>query len=310
MSKDLARQEKLSAALSSVVAAVLLTVLKVGVGVLTGSLGILAEAAHSGLDLVAAVVTYSAVHFSSKPADRDHTYGHGKVENLSALVETLLLMGTCAWIVSEAVQRLFFKEVAVQASAWAFLVMGISIAVDVHRSRLLYAAARKHRSQALEADALHFSTDIWSSAVVIVGLGCIKVADWWFPTVVWLRHADAVAALVVAAIVVVISLRLGMRTIQALLDAAPAGMSEEIKRAAESVPGVTDCHQIRVRHSGPRLFVDLHVLMDGNLTLNQAHALTDVVEQKIQLLMVDADVTVHPEPLAPPSGAGPLGAAP
>jgi cation diffusion facilitator family transporter len=261
-------------------------------------LGILAEAAHSGLDLVAAVVTYSAVHFSSKPADRDHPYGHGKIENLSAMIETLLLLATCGWIISEAVERLFFKEVEVEASFWAFAVMGISIAVDVHRSRLLYAAARKHRSQALEADALHFSTDIWSSAVVIVGLACIKVADWWFPSVAWLRKADAVAALVVAAIVVVVSLRLGVRTIQALLDAAPAGLAEQIQQVAEAVPGVSDCHQIRVRHSGPQMFVDLHVLVDGRQTLAEAHALTDLVEEKIHAFMPEADVTVHPEPAA------------
>ena len=297
-SNSLATQEKLGAAMSSVLSAILLTVMKVVVGVLTGSLGILAEAAHSGLDLVAAVVTYSAVHFSSKPADRDHPYGHGKIENLSAMIETLLLLATCGWIISEAVERLFYKEVPVEASFWAFAVMAISIAVDVHRSRLLYAAARKHRSQALEADALHFSTDIWSSAVVIVGLACLKVADWWFPGVTWLRHADAVAALVVAAIVVVVSLRLGVRTIQALLDAAPAGLAEQIKQAAEAVPGVSDCHQIRVRHSGPQMFVDLHVLVDGRQTLAEAHALTELVEEKIRVFLPEADVTVHPEPAA------------
>jgi len=304
-STSIATQEKLSAALSSILAAVLLTALKIVVGVFTGSLGILAEAAHSGLDLVAAVVTYSAVHFSSKPADRDHPYGHGKIENLSAMIETLLLLATCGWIISEAVKRLFFREVAVEASFWAFAVMGISIAVDYHRSRMLYAAARKHRSQALEADALHFSTDIWSSAVVIVGLACIKAADWWFPKATWLRHADAVAALVVAAIVVMVSLRLGLRTIHALLDAAPVGLAEQIKQAAESVPGVSDCHQIRVRHSGPQLFVDLHVLVDGRQTLAEAHALTELVEEKIRVFVPEADVTVHPEPFLPAAAKAP-----
>ena len=295
MSSDLARKEKLSAALSSVVAAVVLTGLKVVVGFLTGSLGILAEAAHSGLDLMAAIVTYFAVGIASKPADRNHLYGHGKVEHLSALVETLLLLITCGWIVHEAVQRLFFKDVPVEASAWAFVIMAFSIAVDTHRSRKLYAAARKHRSQALEADALHFRTDIWSSAVVILGLGCVKLAELW-PTVAFLRKADAVSALLVAFIVVVVSLRLGFRTIDGLLDVAPAGMADQIKQRVESIPGVADCHQIRVRHSGPHLFIDIHVHMDGSQTLRQAHELSDRIEEILQKSLPDSDVIVHPEP--------------
>jgi len=168
-----AQKEKREAALSSVVAALLLTGLKLAIGLLTGSLGILAEAAHSGLDLVAALVTFFAVRLSDRPPDEHHLYGYGKIENLSALIETLLLLITCVWIIYEAIQRLFFKSVEIEASIWAFAVMGISIVVDITRSRILYAAARKHKSQALEADALHFSTDIWSSSVVIVGLGLV-----------------------------------------------------------------------------------------------------------------------------------------
>ncbi len=172
-------QEKNMAALNSVAAAFLLTGLKVVVGVLSGSMGILAEAAHSGLDLAAAIVTCFAVRAASKPPDRDHAYGHGKVENLSALVETLLLLATCAWIIHESIHRLTTRHVQVDASIWAFAVMGISIAVDISRSRMLYRVAAKHRSQALEADALHFSTDIWSSAVVILGLLGVKLAGWY-----------------------------------------------------------------------------------------------------------------------------------
>ena len=151
--------EKKNVALSSVVAAVFLTSIKLVVGLLTGSLGILAEAAHSGLDLIAAVVTYIAVRVSGRPPDSEHHYGHGKVENLSALIETLLLLATCAWIIYEAVNRLFFEDVLVEATPWAFAVMAVSIIVDFTRSRALMKAAKKHGSQALEADALHFSTD-------------------------------------------------------------------------------------------------------------------------------------------------------
>ena len=186
-------------------AAVFLTVTKTVVGVMTGSLGLLAEAAHSGLDLVAASVTWFAVRLSDQPADRGHHFGHGKVENLSALFETLLLLATCAWIVWEAIHRLVHRHVEVETSIWAFLVVAISIVVDVHRSRMLYAAARKHHSQALEADALHFSTDIWSSAVVFVGLAAVAASKVLGPQWAWLARADAVAALGVACIVVLIS---------------------------------------------------------------------------------------------------------
>jgi cation diffusion facilitator family transporter len=292
---DAATQEKTRVALSSVFAALALTFLKILVGIVTGSLGILAEAAHSGLDLIAAVVTWLAVRTSGKPADQEHLYGHGKIENLSALFETILLLATCAWIIYEAVQRLFFEPVEVDASIWAFLVMAISILVDYSRSRALNQAAKKHRSQALEADALHFSTDIWSSAVVILGLIAIRLSE-VFPAATFLEYADSIAALGVAAIVIVVGIRLGIRTVHALLDTAPAGIDEKIKVRVESIPGVLDCHRIRVRPSGPDFFVDIHVLLDGNQTLDEAHALTETIEDAIDEILPGVDVTVHPEP--------------
>jgi cation diffusion facilitator family transporter len=290
-----ANHEKNQAALNSVVAAFLLTGMKVVVGLLSGSLGILAEAAHSGLDLAAAIVTCIAVRAASKPADRDHAYGHGKVENLSALVETLLLLATCAWIIRESVLRLTSHHVQVDASLWAFAVMGISMTVDFSRSRMLYRVAVKHGSQALEADALHFSTDIWSSAVVIIGLLGVKLAG-WYPALGFLLQADAVAALVVAGIVVLVSGRLGVRTIQGLLDSSPPGMDEKIESAVATMDGVMDCHAVRVRHSGPYYFVDLHITVDGEQSLRSAHELTERVEQAVEALLPGADVTVHPEP--------------
>lgn len=295
----MAEQEKQGAALNSVLAASALVALKVVVGWLSGSLGILAEAAHSGLDLVAACITLLAVRAASKPADPGHAYGHGKVENLSALVETLLLLGTCVWIASESVHRLLESHPKVDASVWAFGVMVISIAVDISRSRMLARTAAKHRSQALEADALHFSTDIWSSAVVILGLVGVRLAE-WSPQLAFLEKADSIAALMVAAIVIVVSGKLGLRTIQALIDASPAGVADRIKARVEAVDGVFDCHAVRVRHSGPVYFVDLHVTMDGEIPLHVAHDLTERVEKAVQELLPDADVTVHPEPKAAP----------
>ncbi len=295
MSQELANREKRGAALWSVASAALLTGVKLVVGLMTGSLGILAEAIHSGLDLFAAGITYFAVLAAGKPADRNHLYGHGKIENLSALVETLLLLITCGWIFHESVERLFFKHVPVEASVWGFLVMALSIVVDIYRSRKLYAVARKHRSQALEADALHFSTDIWSSAVVILGLVGVTVAQ-GRPSLAFLEKTDAVAAFVVALVVLVVSLRLGVRSIGTLMDVAPAGVADKVRQAVEALPGVIDCHQIRVRRSGPQLFMDIHVHMEGGQSLRQAHELSDRIEQRIEQLLTDVDVTVHPEP--------------
>jgi len=292
--KKSAEHEKSSVALNSVLAAVGLTTMKLVVGVATGSLGILAEAAHSGLDLVAAIVTWIAVRTASQPPDRKHQYGHGKVENLSALVETLLLLLTCVWIIYEAVHRLIDKNVAVDVNYWSFTVMIISVGVDISRSRMLYRAAKKHNSQALEADALHFSTDIWSSAVVIVGLLGVKLSE--ISNLDHLRYADSVAALLVALIVVYVSVRLGVRTIHGLLDGAPEGVQEKIIEAVEAMPEVIDCHSVRIRYSGPHFFVDAHVSLDGKMSLEAAHAITDRIEERIIELLPGGDVTVHPEP--------------
>jgi cation diffusion facilitator family transporter len=288
-------REKQAAALRSLLAAVGLTAFKIVVGVATGSLGILAEAAHSGLDLVAAGLTFLAVRFSGRPADREHLYGHGKIENLSALAETLLLLLTCAWIVWEAVHRLRVHHTEIEVTAWSFAVMVTSIVVDVSRSRVLSRAARKYHSQALEADALHFTTDVWSSSVVIVGLVAVKAGDWW-PRLLFLRNADAIAALGVSALVVWVSVRLGRRTLDALIDKAPQGMEQRIIAAVEGVEGVRNCHNVRMRYSGPILFIDLHILTDGAQSLAQAHSLTETIEEVIRGLVPNADVTVHPEP--------------
>jgi cation diffusion facilitator family transporter len=293
--KSHASKEKNSAALSSVIAAVGLTAFKIIVGVLTGSLGILAEAAHSGLDLVAALVTFFAVRMSAKAADKQHQYGHGKIENLSALFETLLLLATSVWIIYEAVQRLFFKPVTVEISIWAFLVMATSMVIDYTRSRILLKTAKKYHSQALEADALHFSTDIWSSAVVILGLILVKISE-SFSGLKFLGKADAIAAMVVALIVIYVSVQMGIRTIMGLLDSAPEGIEEKIKEIVNAVPGVSNCHAVRVRESGPNLFVEVHVELPPRTTVKTADAKTDLIEAKVKEKYPDMDITIHVEP--------------
>src|SRR5882724_6087605 len=221
-------QEKQSAAGTSVAAALGLTSAKLVVAILTGSLGILAEAMHSGLDLVAAVITYVAIRIANRPADTTHLYGHGKVENLSALFEAGLLVVTCLWIGYEAVHRLISVSTHVEVTWWSFAVIVISILVDISRSRMLRRTAEKHHSQALEADAIHFETDIWSSTVVLFGLICVKIAH-ANPGIDWLHRADAVAALLVAAIILVVTGKLTLRSVQALLDAAPEWLEQKIR---------------------------------------------------------------------------------
>jgi cation diffusion facilitator family transporter len=190
--------------------------------------------------------------------------------------------------VREAFLRLAHRHADMEVTFWSFAVMGISIAVDVSRARVLSRTAKKHNSQALEADALHFQTDVWSSSVVILGLVGVRLGLW---------AADAIAALGVCAVVVWVSVRLGRRTVDALLDTAPPeGLQERIARIVEAVPGVHNCHAVRMRYSGPVLFIDLHVLVDGTQTLFEAHELTIRIEEAIAEIAPQADITVHPEP--------------
>jgi len=289
-----ADREKRWVALTSVIAAVLLTGMKLAVGLLTGSLGILAEALHSGLDLVAAGMTFWAVRISSQPADREHTYGHGKFENLSALFETLLLLLTCVWIVYEACARLVSGHGhEVQVNAWAFAVVIVSIVVDFSRSRALMRVAKKYDSQALEADAVHFSTDIWSSGVVLLGLGCVWGAErvGW----PWLAQADSVAALGVALIVIWVSLRLGRKSVSDLLDAVPSGLQEMVAAAAH-VEGVQAVSKVRVRRSGPEIFADVTLTVSPDLGMDRAHEVADAAEAAVRAKLPGTDVVIHAEP--------------
>jgi len=270
---------------------VAITGLKVVVGITTGSLGILSEAAHSGLDLVAAAVTYFSVRVSDLPADANHQYGHGKVENFSAFIETGLLLATCVWIVYEATKRLFFHSVEIEPSGWAFLVMGVSIAVDVWRSRRLKRVADKYDSQALLADALHFSTDIWSSAVVILGLILVLAGRTY--SIPWLAKADPIAALIVACIVVYVSWRLARQTIDALLDGAPAGIRARIIGAVSRVDGVLGVDRVRIRRGGSRYFADISVAMSRNVTFQKSEQVANDAASAVRGLLPEADVVVN-----------------
>jgi len=290
------RADKRAAARSSVVAAIVVTALKVVVGFTTGSLGILSEAAHSGLDLIATLITFFSVGVSDKPADADHQYGHGKVESFSAFVETGLLLVTCFWIIYEAALRLFFRHIEIEPSVAAFAVMLFSMGVDWWRSRALGRIASKYDSQALEADALHFSTDIWSSGVVVLGLLLVLAGRAY--RIDWLRDADPVAALFVAGVVVSVSWRLARRTVDVLLDAAPPGVRSQIQDAVSRVDGVLEVDRIRIRRVGNRYFADLAVGLARTVTFQRSGQLAAAVTEAVRRILPDADVTVQPLPRA------------
>ena len=290
------RAEKRAVATNSVAAALGITALKIVVGIATGSLGILSEAAHSALDLIAATVTLFSVRLSDKPADADHQYGHGKVENFSAFIETGLLLLTCVVIIYEAVRRLFFHHVEIEPTLAAFLVMFISMAVDYWRSRALSRIADKYDSQALQADALHFSTDIWSSGMVAVGLGLVLLGRRL--QIPWLIEADPVAALFVAGVIVFVSTRLARKTIDALLDTAPAGARSEIIRALGNVGGLLEVDRVRIRRAGNRFFADVSVALARNVTFQKSGQVSEEITQTIHRILPNTDVVVHSAPRA------------
>jgi cation diffusion facilitator family transporter len=291
------RLEKRSVARNSVLAAVAMTGLKIIVGFATGSLGLISEAAHSALDLIAAIITFFSVGVSDKPADADHQYGHGKVENFSAFIETGLLLITCVWIVTEAIRRLFFHHHAViEPSVTAFGVLFLSMIVDFWRSRALGKTAIRYDSQALEADALHFTTDIWSSGMVVAGLALVWIGNRL--GILWLRVADPIAALAVAGVIMYVSSRLARQTIDALLDAAPTGVRGQIVREVESVPGILDVDRVRVRRAGNRYFAEVQVALNRNATLQHSENMATSVTDAVHRVLPDADVTIRALPRA------------
>jgi cation diffusion facilitator family transporter len=289
------RSEKRGVALNSLLAAAAITALKLLVGLATRSLGILSEAAHSGLDLVAAFITFLSVRVSDKPADAEHQYGHGKVENFSAFIETGLLLLTCIWIVWEAVRRLTgHHAVHIDPSLTAFAVLLVSMIVDFWRSRKLRRIARKYDSQALEADALHFSTDIVSSAVVALGLALVWAGRrWGLPL---LGQADPVAALVVSGVIVYVSSRLARQTVDALLDAAPPGYRNRILDAVGNIHGVIEVERVRIRRAGNRYFADVAVGLARNVTFQRSGQVTAEITTAVQRILPESDVVVHPVP--------------
>jgi cation diffusion facilitator family transporter len=279
--------EKRRVAGISVFAAIFLTGFKLIIGLLTGSLGLLSEALHSGLDLIAAVITFFSVRVSDNPPDKEHNFGHGKIENISAFLETILLFITCIWIIYEASHRLITGNTVLEVNAWSYIVIIISIIIDFTRSRALSRVAKKYNSQALEADALHFSTDILSSLVVLIGLICANFGYFF---------ADSVAALMVAVVVIYVSYRLGKRSIEVLLDYAPRDKVSRIAAILSKLPEIVTFHSLKIRTAGADTFVSVVVTLNPQLKLGIAHDICDKIETEICKQVDRCDVLIHVEP--------------
>jgi len=285
----MSNDRKQNVALSSVFASALMTIMKLVVGLMTGSLGLLSEAAHSLLDMGAATLTWFAVRIGDQPADERHPYGHGKVESVSALIETGLLFVTAAWIIKEAIARLMVDVVTVETTWWSVAVMVASILIDVGRSRALFKVAKETGSLALEADALHFSSDILSSTAVLGGLGLVWLG--------WPR-GDAVAALGVAGFVMLAGWRLGSRTIDVLVDAAPKGIAEGIEAVAAAVPGIARVDLVRARPAGPVVFAEVVIRVARTHHLERVEELRHAVIDHLAAKLPQVQPVVIAEPLA------------
>lgn len=289
-----ASAEKRWAALVSVAVACVMTALKVGVGLLTGSLGILSDAVHSGLDLAGSALTFISVRVSDRPADWNHPYGHAKVENISAFVETGLMAASALGISGEAISRIFFHPVALRYSGWPFLVMAASIVLDLWRSRRLHTVARLYGSEALEADALHFASDIWASIAVLIGLGAS-----WLGTVEhvpWLRYADPAAALAVSAMILAFGWRLAWRAVGALTDAVSPQLHTQMLDEVRRIGGVLRIDQARVRRSGSSYFADVTLSLPRQLTFQRTEELVSEATAAVRRVLPGADVVIHTVP--------------
>jgi cation diffusion facilitator family transporter len=276
----------------SVVAAVVLVAVKLVTGLATGSLGLIAEAAHSGTDLVAALLTLFAVRVAGRPADRDHPYGHGKAEHLAALAEAAFLALASAFIAVQAGRRLLdgAEPGDVDAAWYALLVLGIVIAIDITRTTASRRGARRYHSAALASNALHFAGDLLGSVAVLIGLICVRAGA---------PEGDAIAALVVAALVILAAGRLARTNVEVLMDRTPEAAERAAREAiARDEPGL-EVRRLRVREAAGTHFVEAVVGVSPDAALGQGHAAADAVEASVQRALPHADVVVHVEPGTP-----------
>lgn len=289
-----ASAQKRRVALASMAAATAMTLLKLAAGLLSGSLGVLSDAAHSALDLAGAMLTFFSVRVADKPADEGHTYGHGKIENISSLMEAGLMAVSCVWIIAEALTRISRHTVELRHSIWPVLVLVASIAVDYWRSRKLRAVARLTGSPALETDAFHFASDIWSTLAVLAGL----VASWLGMRfgIHWLQFADPFAAIVVSLMILRLTLHLTRETVATLVDEIPAETRQRVIRAAANVEGVMSVEQARVRRSGATYFADLTLALPRRSTFEHTGEVVRAATEAVHRALPGTDVVIHTIP--------------
>ncbi len=282
---------KARAALYSVLVNLVLIAGKLTVGLLTGSVAILADAAHSFLDLSASAFAYAGIRTAAKPADEDHAFGHAKAENISSLIQMFLLGATCIAIIIESVRRIVVLA-TVRVAWYSFAVVLAAIVIDIVVSRYLQRVSRRHGgSAALEADALHFASDLWASVAVLIGLTLVAAFG--------LRIADPLAGIAVAIIIGTTAIEQGRQTTQVLLDAMPARSTmEQIERILETDPQLHGYHALRARQAGMHVLLDVAVHVDGTLSLAQAHEVGHAVSERIKReVPAVSDAVVHVEPV-------------
>lgn len=280
---------KEKAALNSILASAGLAVAKMTAAVVSGSLAMLSDALHALLDVGATILTYFAVRIGAKPADANHPYGHGKVEAVAALIETGLLFAVAIYVAIEAISRLKSGAPEIGHSVLAYAVLGVSIVVDIVRSRSLMRIAKETQSQALEADAMHFSSDLVSSTLVLIGL---VVSAYGF------HQGDLLAAIGVAIFIAIAGWRLGKRTIDTLMDAVPHGLSQRVGEIAADVPGVARVEGVRVRAVGPEIFGDVNIGVARTLPHDRVSAIKDEVVARLLAEYPGSSVVVTTAPLA------------
>ncbi|HEX5247397.1 MAG TPA: cation diffusion facilitator family transporter [Gaiellaceae bacterium] len=276
-------------ALLSVFAAVALIALKLTTGLLTHSLGLLSEAAHSGTDLVAALLTFFAVGVAGRPADPGHQYGHGKAEHLAALGEGTILVLASAAIVWRAIVRLTGSgQPTVHARWYALVVIGVVIVLDLARTLTSARVARRYASAAIASNALHFASDLAGSVAVLIGLLLVRSGY---------GNADSVAALFVAALVLVAAVRMMRGNVDVLMDRAPLAAEDAARRAIVDLRPAVDLRRLRMRQAAGRHFADVVIGVSPDAAVGQGHAAADAVERAVQGALPEADVVVHVEPL-------------
>src|SRR5438876_4729462 len=275
-------------ALVSVVAAVALIALKLGAGLPSHSLGLISEAAHSGTDLIAALLTFFAVGVAVRPADVAHQYGHGKAEHLSAVAEAAILVVASCFIAWRAVTHLVgARATSVEATWYALTVIGIVILVDVSRTVALRRASRRYRSAALASNALHFASDLGGSLAVLLGLVLVRAGY---------ARADSAAALFVAVLVLLAAARLMKRNVDVLMDRAPADAEDAARAAIEGIEPAVSLRRLRMRQAGGRQFADVVITVPPGAAVGQGHAAADQVEGALHDVLPGSDVVVHVEP--------------